>query len=121
MAISFELGNIFSNSAPSDLNKDIPPIFKRGKTVIAITIIPIPPSHCNIDLQISTPLEAISMLSKIVEPVVVIPDMDSKNASVKDNLREENINGKLANKVMAIHEKEVIMNACLIFRLLCSV
>jgi len=47
--------------------------------------------------------------------------MDSKNASVKDNLREENISGKLANKVMAIHEKEVIMNACLIFRLLCSV
>ena len=36
--------------------------------------------------------------SKItVDPVVVIPDILSKNASLKDNFKLENINGKLPN------------------------
>jgi hypothetical protein len=72
-------------------------------------------------LQINTPLEDLSISSKIVDPVVVIPDIDSKKASVKESCKDEYINGKEANKVMAIQEKEVIIKACLMLRLFSSV
>ena len=120
-AIALELGRIFSNSIPSDLNKDIPPMFNKGNTVMAITIIPMPPSHCKIDRQIKIPLEAFSILSKIVDPVVVIPDIDSKNESVKDKFNDEYMNGIEANNVIATHEKVVIINDCLILSILSTV
>ena len=96
-------------------------MLSKGKTVIAITTIPIPPNHCKIALQIKTPLEAISILSKIVDPVLVISHINSKKASVKESCKDEYIKGKLANKVTAIHEKEVIINACLMLRVFSSV
>ena len=50
--------------------------------VIAITIIPIPPSHCKMALQIRILFGALSKLVIIVDPVVVIPDIASKNEFV---------------------------------------
>ena len=83
-------GKIFSVVAePSALNNCIPPIFNKGSIVIAITITPMPPSHCNIALHIRILLGVVSRLVMIVEPVVVIPDMLSKNASTNDNPRLE--------------------------------
>ncbi len=56
-----------------------------------------------------------------MDPVVVIPDIDSKKASVKESFKEEYMNGKEANKVMAIQEKEVIIKACLMLSIFSSV
>jgi hypothetical protein len=56
-----------------------------------------------------------------VDPVVVIPDIDSKNESVKDKFNDEYMNGIEANNVIATHEKVVIINACLILSILSSV
>ena len=49
----------------------------------AKTIIPIPPNHCNKDLQINIPSLRLSKLVITVAPVVVMPLIDSKKASVK--------------------------------------
>jgi hypothetical protein len=57
----------------------------------------------------------------MVEPVVVIPDIDSKKESVKERFKEEYMNGIEANNVMATQEKVVIIKACLIFSILSSV
>ena len=57
-------------------------IFNNGKIVIAITITPIPPNHCKIDLHIRILFGVSSKLVIIVEPVVVMPDMLSKKASI---------------------------------------
>ena len=46
-------------------------------------MIPIPPNHCNNDRQTRTPADALSTSGKIVDPVVVMPETLSKNASVK--------------------------------------
>ena len=53
MVISFVLGNIFSEESLLDtFNYCMPPSFIIGIKVIAITIIPMPPSHWRIALQI---------------------------------------------------------------------
>ena len=92
------MGKIFSAvSELSILNNCIPPIFKRGSIVIAITIIPMPPSHCKIALHKRILFGATSKLVMIVEPVVVIPDMLSKKESTNDKPRLDNKNGKYAN------------------------
>ena len=41
-----------------------------------------PPSHCSSERHSNSPGELESSLVRTVEPVVVIPDMLSKNASV---------------------------------------
>ena len=56
---------------------------KLARIATASTIIPIPPNHCNKDLQISTPSVKFSKLGITVDPVVVIPLIASKKASVK--------------------------------------
>ena len=61
---------------------------------MAITIIPIPPNHCNIALHNKIPFGVDSRFEIIVEPVVVIPDILSKNASVIESSIVENIKGK---------------------------
>ena len=55
--------------------------------------IPIPPSHCSVDLHIRIALGALFKSPIMVDPVVVIPDMLSKKASLKVNSRSERING----------------------------
>ena len=67
----------------------MPPTCKTGRILIAITIIPMPPSHCNNDLHIKRPLVIASRSVIIVEPVVVTPDIDSNIESVSENSRSE--------------------------------
>ena len=74
---------------------------------MAITIIPIPPSHWRIALQKSIALGESFKFVIMVEPVVVIPDMLSKIASVIDNSRFEKINGNDPNIAMLIQDKDV--------------
>ena len=56
---------------------------REKEIIVAITITPIPPSHCRSDLHTNIPGGEASMFMRIVDPVVVIPDIDSKNESVK--------------------------------------
>ena len=79
---------------PEILNNCIPPTFIMGISVIAITIIPMPPNHCSIALHNRMPFGVFSKLEIIVDPVVVIPDILSKKASVRFKLSSEKINGK---------------------------
>tara|TARA_B100000029_G_C17420255_1_gene904040 strand:+ start:577 stop:906 length:330 start_codon:yes stop_codon:yes gene_type:complete len=88
--------------------------------VIAITIIPIPPSHCKIALHIRILLGALSRKVMIVDPVVVIPDMLSKKESTNDKLRLDNKNGILPKKAMLNHDKVVRRKACCKFSFLFS-
>ena len=48
----------------------------------------------------------------IVEPVVVIPDILSKKALVKEKFKSENINGKEPNIAMLNHDNAVRRKAC---------
>ena len=76
-------GNIFSGvSKASALNNCMPPICSIGKTDTAITIIPSPPSHCRMPRQSNMPGGMKSKPVITVAPVVVSPEIDSKNASV---------------------------------------
>ena len=95
-ATSIVLGKIFSVlSGPSILNNCIPPTFNKGKIVIAITTIAIPPNHCIIALQSKILFGLLSRSVIIVAPVVVIPDMLSKKASLKVNSFGDKRKGKL--------------------------
>ena len=77
------LGISFSvESELSNLNNCIPPTPRLGRIETALTIIPIPPSHCKRLRQTIIPSEVFSRSSIIVEPVVVKPDTDSKKALV---------------------------------------
>ena len=112
-AISLVFGKIFSVVSPlSNLNNCIPPIFNNGITVIAITTIPIPPSHCRRDRQISIAFGALFKSCIIVDPVVVIPDMLSKKASLKVSSRFEKINGSYPKMAILVQEREVNKKAC---------
>ena len=100
------------------LNNCIPPTFIIGIKVIAITIIPIPPSHCNIALHNKIPLGIFSKFGMIVEPVVVIPDILSKKAFVKEKLRLEKTKGKEPKIAILIQDRAVNKNACCKFNFL---
>ena len=58
------------------------PTPKIGNTAIVKKTIPNPPIHCVILRQNKSPCGNDSILSKILAPVVVNPDMVSKKASV---------------------------------------
>ena len=79
----------------------------RGIKVIAITIIPIPPNHWSIPLQSNILLGVSFKLVIIVDPVVVIPDMLSKKASVKLNSISENMKGREPNIAILNQDKAV--------------
>ncbi len=88
------LGISFSDeSDPSSLNSCIPPTPRFGKIETALTIIPIPPSHCKRLRHTIIPSETLLRSLIIVEPVVVKPETDSKKASVKLNILLERRNG----------------------------
>ena len=109
---SLDFGKIFSAlSFEEILNNCIPPIFIIGIKVIAISIIPMPPSHWSIARHKSIPLGALSRSVIIVDPVVVIPDILSKKASVKFKLSSEKINGKEPKIAIDNHVSAVKINA----------
>ena len=60
-------------------------------------MIPSPPSHCRMLRHSNNPGGAESKPVITVAPVVVIPDIASKNASVNDNRKSEIMNGRQAN------------------------
>ena len=57
-------------------------------------------------------LGAVSKFDIIVDPVVVIPDILSKNESVTDNSRLEKIKGKEPNIAILNQERAVNKKAC---------
>ena len=79
---------------------------------IAIIIIPIPPNHCKIALHNSIPLGVNSKFEMIVEPVVVIPDILSKKASVIDNSIVDNIKCRDPKIAILKQDKAVSLKAC---------
>ena len=112
-AISFDLGRIFSDESLFEILKScIPPTFIIGINVIAITIIPIPPNHWSNALHNKILLGISSRLEIIVEPVVVMPDMLSKNAFVNEKSILENKNGSEPNIAILNQDKAVNKNAC---------
>jgi hypothetical protein len=98
----------------------MPPMFSKGSIVMAITITPMPPSHCKIALQIRILFGVISKLVIIVDPVVVIPDILSKKASTNDNSKSENKKGRHPKKAILNHDKVVRIKACCKFSFLFS-
>ena len=112
-ATSIVLGKIFSVlSGPSILKSCIPPTFNNGKIVIAITTIPIPPNHCMIALHNKILFGLLSKSEIIVAPVVVIPDILSKKALVKENSSLENTKGKEPNIAILSQDNAVNKKAC---------
>ena len=78
----------------SVLKSCIPPTLSIGKIAIAITIMPTPPNHCRSARHSKIPYEACSTSRKMVEPVVVMPDIASKIASVGESCMVERNKGK---------------------------
>ncbi|CAI8330819.1 MAG: Uncharacterised protein [Hyphomonas sp. TMED17] len=85
VAICSILGmNLPDMSELSSLNNCMPPTRSAGKMAIAVTIMPMPPNHCNIARHSSRPRDWLSRFVKTVAPVVVSPEMLSNIASVID-------------------------------------
>ena len=78
----------------------------------AITMIPMPPSHCSSDRHSSSPGGVVSRPEITVEPVVVMPDMLSKNASVIDSCNSENRKGRAPKVTSATHTAGTSTKAC---------
>ena len=72
---------------------------------------PIHPSHWRIDLHKRIPLGELSRSVNTVDPVVVIPDILSKKASVKFRFSSENMNGSDPKIATDSHESAVKINA----------
>ena len=82
-AICAARGRTFSDWSDDSVRKIcMPPICSMGSTAIAMTMIPIPPSHWSSARHKRIPGGASSSPTITVDPVVVRPDMASKNASV---------------------------------------
>ena len=83
-AVWWTLGVIFSGMGlgTSALYSCIPPTFRKGRTARLRTMIPMPPSHWVRSRQKRMPLGLDWISVSTVAPVVVKPDMASKNASV---------------------------------------
>ena len=83
MAIWVARGKALSDLSEFSMRKScIPPTRSIGITAIAITMIPIPPSHCKSARHNKIPCGAVSRPTITVDPVVEMPDIASKNASV---------------------------------------
>ena len=61
-----------------------------------MAMMPMPPSHCSKARHSNTPALMRSSPISTVEPVVVRPDMDSKNASAADKPSPAKAKGRLA-------------------------
>ena len=85
--------------------------------VIAITTIPIPPNHCIIARHKRILLGLLSKLGMIVAPVVVIPDMLSKKASLKEKSSFDSKKGKLPKHATENQANVENKKVCLKFNL----
>ena len=79
-------------------NKFIPPIPAKEKKDKTNKMVEKPPIHWSIPLQKSIPFGKSVTLEKIVDPLVTIPETDSKYASTNDSAEPDNINGIHENK-----------------------
>jgi hypothetical protein len=83
-AISVARGRILPIvSKASERKICMPPTRSSGRNTMATTMIPMPPNHCSSPRQRLIPTGSASSPSKAVAPVVVRPDIASKNASTK--------------------------------------
>jgi hypothetical protein len=80
------------------------------------TIIPIPPSHCVRLLQRRILCGSPSTSVITLAPVVVNPDIDSKQAFVKPGIDPEKRYGRVPNKPEIIHPSATIATASRWFR-----
>ena len=78
---------------------------------MAMTIMPTPPSHCSKARQIRMPGEAVSICCRTVDPVVVMPETDSKTASVRLSCNSLKIKGRAPKRPISIQEPLVSRNA----------
>jgi len=92
----------------------MPPIPSNGKTATDSTIIPIPPIQCVMLLQNKIPFGTASISIRIVAPVVVNPDMVSKNASVKSGITPLKIKGRVPKREITIQVVATMKNPSLI-------
>ena len=76
-----------------------------------------PPSHCIIALHKRILFGLLSKSEIIVAPVVVMPDILSKKASLKLKSCVDNKNGKLPKVATISHAKEENKKVCLKFNL----
>ena len=90
----------------------IPPTRSSGRNTIATTMIPIPPSHCSIPRQRLIPLGNASNPENTVDPVVVSPDIASKNASTNRASVAPNMNGSDPKIGSATHTPVVSKKVC---------
>tara|TARA_B100000161_G_scaffold100253_1_gene70784 strand:+ start:1624 stop:1983 length:360 start_codon:yes stop_codon:yes gene_type:complete len=93
----------------------MPPTPRLGRIEIALTIIPIPPNHCKRLLQTIIPSAVFSISSIIVEPVVVNPETDSKNALVIPVILVESRKGTEENIDKIIQLRVTRRKALLVF------
>ena len=106
------LGKIFSVvSDDSVLKTCIPPTCNTGSILIAMTIIPTPPIHWRSPRQSRMPSGIDLMSLRIVDPVVVMPDIDSKIESVKLILRFAKKKGREPKIQIKTQDNVVIKNA----------
>jgi hypothetical protein len=95
--------NFLSFIGPDDsaLNTCIPPTPSKGRIAIVNTNIPIPPIHCNTALQIKIDLGILSNPEKMVAPVVVRPETDSKKALIglTPSIKKQNGIEEISDKI----------------------
>ena len=106
-------GRIFSGvSKASALNSCMPPTCSSGRTETAMTMMPRPPSHCSTPRHRFMPGESASRSPITVAPVVVRPEIDSKNASVKLGTAPESHSGTAPSIDSHTQTSTVITKAC---------
>ncbi|MNN23301.1 hypothetical protein D3C81_1366940 [compost metagenome] len=83
LAATWERGVTFSDQSEDSVwNRRMPPTRNSGRIATAMPIKPMPPNQCSMERHINKPGDAVSRPVSTVEPVVVMPDIVSKNASV---------------------------------------
>ena len=85
----------------------MPPTRSSGRNTIATTMMPTPPNHCSIERQTRTPRGRVSSPLNTVDPVVVRPDIASKNASTARASGSPSMNG-IAPKTGSISQTPVV-------------
>ena len=88
----------------------MPPRRRAGKNVIAITIIPMPPNHCKNDRHNKILLGIFSTSVKVLMPVVLSEETDSKQASTNGIFNVQYM-GSAAKIDKTTHTRLVTKNA----------
>ncbi len=79
---------------------------------MATTMMPMPPNHCSIERQSSSPSGSASSPENTVEPVVVIPDIASKKASTGRASISPSTKGRAPKNGNAIQIRVVSRKVC---------